>query len=657
MPSLTRNIVHGSEQARNILRECQTRIRNSQRDRDTKLAKWSEAEDKAMAYIPEREVDRLKKNARTNSGLQDYTTIQIPYSYAVLMSAHTYLTSVFLARSPIFQFQGRHGEPEMSVQALEALIDYQMLVGEMLVPINIWLYDAVKYGVGVGEIYWEERVENITTIEEEPQIDPYTGMEIGPPQKIQTTQQVISYSGNRFCNVQPQDFLWDTRYPAWAFQKGEYCAKRFAMNWNEVIRRMHGGYYIESTVAQLKAKYTGDQFGPNQVSSLERPETTDPNFQTWELSENYGADHASMVKGYEVHIELIPSEWGLGGSDAPEKWVFTCTGDFSFLLGVQPLGAYHCKFPYSVLCLEPEAYGIVSRGMPEILEPVQQTVDWLINSHFYNVRQTLNNMFIFDPSRIVLKDILNPKPGKMIRLHPSAYGTDPKLAITQFQTQDVTQNHLRDLQMMLGIGERTVGINDQIMGMLNAGGRKTATEVRTSTSFGVNRLKTISEFFGISGFDPLSRMLTQNTQQYFDQEIQLRVAGELMSTATTLITATPETIAGFYDFVPIDGTLPIDRYAQMNVWMNLFGQIQRMPQIMMQYDLGRIFEYVAQLGGIKNIGQFRVELGSPQYLQNQAMMGNVIPMNRGAAGGGKKPTPSSATSPEPGQIPGMGATG
>lgn len=650
MPSLTRAIPSESPLGRKILAECRSRVRASEREIGAKMEKWSQAEDKALAYIPETEVNRLRRTKREN-GLPDYTTIQIPYSYAVLMSAHTYLTSVFMGRNPIQQFSARHGETQQQVQAVEALQDYQMLVGKIIVPLYIWLYDALKYGIGVGEIFWEDRIESCTQITEQEELDPVTGEPTGKTSKLQQTRQLSTYKGNKFRNVQPQDFLWDVRYPAWDFQSGEYVAKRFALNWNEVVRREKQGYF--TNVDKVKAKYSGDQFsGSGNTSALQRAETTDPMFQTYDIGE-MSLNHPTMVKGYEVYIEIIPKEWGLGSSDYPEKWVFTCTGSFDILLGAQPLGAYHCKFPFSVLSLEPEAYGLSVRGFPEILEPVQNTIDWLINSHFYNVRAALNNRWVVDPSKIIMKDLLNPLPGGAVRLKPAAYGSNPSMALVQFPVQDVTQNHLRDLQLMTGIGERTVGINDQIMGMLNAGGRKTATEVRTSTSFGVNRLKTIAEFFSASGFDPFSQIMLSNTQQYYDEEMKFRIAGDLMNTGGQMIKVDPQAIAGFYDFVPVDGTLPIDRYAQMNIWLQMFTQIRTMPEVMMKYDMARIFEFVAQLGGINNISQFKVELTPDQVLMKQAQLGNVVPM------GGKenKPTPSQATSPEPGQIPGMGTTG
>jgi hypothetical protein len=256
-----------------------------------------------------------------------------------------------------------------------------------------------------------------------------------------------------------------------------------------------------------------------------------------------------------------------------------------------------------------------------------------------------------------MKDVLDPLPGGVIRLKPAAYGTDTNAVMHQMAITDVTQNHIRDLQMMLGIGERTVGINDQIMGMLNAGGRKTATEVRTSTSFGVNRLKTIAEWFSAVGFDPLAQMTVQNTQQYYDGEMKFKIAGDLMLNAGAgFVTVTPDKIMGMYDFVPVDGTLPIDRFAQANLWQQLLGQMRTMPEIMMQYDMAGIFTWVAQLAGLKNINQFKIQVAPDQVLAMQAQRGNVVGMN----GRGPQPAsarPNAAEVIEPGQVPGMGATG
>lgn len=292
--------------------------------------------------------------------------------------------------------------------------------------------------------------------------------------------------------------------------------------------------------------------------------------------------------------------------------------------------------------------------MPETLQPIQNTIDWLINSHFYNVRAALNNKFVVDPSKVVMKDVLDPLPGGIVRLKPGAYGTDTKNVMTQLPIMDVTRTHLQDLQMMYGMGERTVGVNDQIMGMLNTSGRKTATEIRTSTSFGVNRLKTIAEFFSATGWAPMSQVLLTNTQQYYDEVQKYRIAGDLaMSAGQNFMMVAPENIVGSYDYVPVDGALPVDKFALANMWREMMVQVRQMPDVAMQYDFGRMFEWVAQLAGMKNITQFRVEVMPDPMLIQQMKMGNSIPLGKSR---GSRPPSASGVS-EPGQVPGMGATG
>lgn len=625
----TKMIPHGSDVERNILKEIKSRIMDHERNIGTKLAKWHDAENKVLAFLPEREVDAERRRQR-EGGLPTYTTIQIPYSYAVLMAAHTYQTSVFMGRNPTFQLQGRHGEAEQQTQGMEALLDYQVTAGQLLVPLYTWLYDALKYGFGVLGCYWNNRIETFSQVVQMPRVDQF-GYPTGQMDSQVVSQQFRKYSGNTTYNIQPQYFIWDSRFPARDFQKGEFCGRRIKLPWNEIVRGMKTGQYMN--VDKIRTGQSGNWHSSDSGSpALERPEVYSPT-QVWPAM-NESPLQPRMVDGFELVIELIPKMWRLSQSDWPEKWVFTCTADYNTLIGCEPLGHLHCSYPYMVIPIEPEGYGLTTRGLPEVLDPVQNTIDWLLNSHFFNVRAALNNMFIVDPSRIVLKDLANPLPGKIVRLKSEAYGTDTRLPVSQLQIQDLTQNNMADIPAMFGIGERTAGVNDQIMGMLSTGGRKTATEVRTSTSFGVNRLKTIAEFISASGFSPLTQLMVQNSQQFYDMEMKLRIAGDLgLMAGEKFLMVNPETIAGFYDFVPVDGTAPIDRMAQVGMWKELMGLLVNSPQIGMQYDLGKIFQWVAQLGGMRNITQFKLQLMPDQVLQMQMQQGNSIPLTGEQAGG------------------------
>lgn len=643
MPSLSRKIPHGSDQERWLLQELRRKIKLWEGGTESKRLKWQEAEDKALAFIPERDVDAVRRASR-EGGLPQYTTIQIPYTYAVLMSAHTYLTSVFMGRNPIFQYDGLHGETQQQTQAIEALIAYQVNVGRMLPYLYTWLYDALKYGIGIVGTWWDEKIDVVSQIIEVEEPDEYTGIP-GKKEKLQLSQPVRSYAGNRVYNVEPQSFIWDTRVPIREFQSGEFAGEKRLVSWNEIIRMEKKGYFMNvKDIPYGRSGYEYLSASDEGSSNLERPAVFSqiPGEQS---ASSLG--HPMQSEMYRIAVEIIPKEWKLAESDFPEKWVFTFTTDFRVLVGCHPLGALHCKFPYSVIPLEPEGYGLTTRGLPEILEPVQNTVDWLFNTHFYNIRSSLNDRWVVDPSRVVMKDVLDPLPGKMIRLRPEAYGSDPKLAITQFPSSNVTQQHIaNDAPMMFSLGERITGVNDQIQGMLNTGGRKTATEVRTSTSFGINRLKTQAEFASACGWDPLSQMLVQNTQQYYDMQAKFKIAGDLlMDAGQGFLVISPEDIAGAYSFVPVDGTLPIDRNAQVQLWTQMMQEMASVPQIGMGYDLGGIFSWVAKLAGLKNISQFKIQVQPDQMLAMQAQQGNTIPL-RGAAP--KKPNgnaPGAQTNP------------
>lgn len=641
--------------------ELHTKLRQAIRDRydmsrnemEKYYDKWEDAEEKFVAYVEPTEGDERRKIKREN-GQPQFTTIEVPYSYAVLMTAHTYWSTVFLGRSPVFQYTARHGETEDQVLGIEALMDYQVNVGGMLVPLYIWILDKGKYGIGIVCDYWDEEEVVVSSIEERPST--YLGLPIpGKTERVRVSKKIKGYQGNRLFNVRPFDWFPDPRVALIDFQRGEFCARKVELSWNEIVKGGANGKYFNVDVLKEKIKtkqnQNDDERGFDRKGQIERP------------AKNVYADKMDQgfTTGLVMEIELVPYDWDLGSSKYPEKWAFTLAAN-EVIIEARPAGAYHAKFHYQILEYEPDAYSLIPRSMMELVEPLNNTLSWLINSHFHNVRKVLNDQLVYDPSRIVGKDLLDPSAGRLIRLKPEAYGTDARLAIHQLQTVDVTQNHLRDAGIVSDMIQRVTGVTDSVMGMVNQGGRKTASEVRISSSFSTNRLKTNAEYDSALGWGPLSQMMLQNTQQYYDVERQYKLAGNMLGKQNTMM-VTPDTIQGFFDFVPVDGTMPIDRFAMANVWRELMAQMAQIPPLLQTYDLGAIFAYVAKLAGAKNIDQFKIKVVDDGVLAQRAQMGDVIPISsaqRGGqygsagGGGGEGETP---TVPEPGQVPGMGRTG
>lgn len=633
-----------------LRRRLEARVKYSIQKKSDQIKKWEQAEDSALAYLPEQEEDAIRRSNREIGGQPRYTTIQIPYSYALLMAAHTYMTSVFFSRSPVHQFAGRHGESEQQTQAIEALVSYQVEVGEHLVPYYIWTYDMGKYGVGILGNYWCEEVTQYSSVDMVAVGPQILGPDGVPTQqkmeKLQQTFKSAGYNGTKVYNISPFDFGHDPHYPIARFQEGEFCYVRKTLGWNELKKRELAGYYIPENVKQIPSKNPATAAMQEGSSALIRPDRVS--------QMDTGDDemkHPTSVDIFEVYVDLIQSEWKLGNSTYPEKWVFTITADFSTLLGVQPLGAAHGKFPFCVGETEVEGYGIFNRGIPEIMRPLQNTMDWLINTHFYNVRAAMNNQFIIDPSKIVVDDAEDGGPGFMYRLRPEAYGSDVRSFFYQIPVQDMTRGHVNDMEVVQALGEKVSGINDQMFGALSKA-RTTATEVRTSTGFGVNRLKTITEYVSAMGMSPLAQQLVQQSQQFYSGEMKFKLVGDLAQTAgPQFLAVNNQMIAGFFDFVPVDGTLPIDRMASATLWQNIMGQMRNYPILQQQFDVSKIFTYVAQIAGCRNINQFRVQIVPDGQMQQQTQAGNVIPLR---APGGAPSGTSNAVAATP-QMPDAGA--
>jgi hypothetical protein len=629
-----KHIPYKSRLHQQIIANFKQRLRASKDEKRKKREdEWEKSENTFTAYLPESELDSSRA-AKRDRGQQDFITLSIPYSYSMLLTAHTYYTSVFLGRDPVMQVKGRHGESQTAEATVEALLDYQLMTGGGMPALFIWLMDVGKYGQGILGHYWDKETFVQSQYVEEPRT--FLGLPIpGTSERKLVSQEMTGYEGNRLYNVRPQDFFHDPSVPLYRFQDGEYCIVYDRLGWTKIATRAAAGLYY--SIDKLGDSYDRDTDGTGYDTNLPGQDIA-----FYGSSESGKTDHPKAVDIHEFHWNVIPSELGLGSGTRPEKWVFTIGGEET-VISAQPLGLLHNSYPFDAIVQEVEGYNVYNRSMLEVLDPLNKTMEWLFNSHFYNVRAALNNMFAVDPSRINTRDMEEPGPGKMIRLKPAGYGQDIRTMMAQFNVQDVTRGNLQDSDIVGQLGQRVTGVNDNIMGQVNPSGRKTATEVRSSTTFGINRLKTSCEWFSASGFAPLTAKLIMSTQQLMSVPRKYKVVGDQALWGESFLQATPDSIAGFYDFVPVDGTMPVDRFAQVNLWQQLLANMARVPGALQQYDISKIFAFIAQLGGIKNINRFRIQVVPDMQMQAQAQAGNVVPMR--------------GNMQEPGQIPGMGATG
>lgn len=137
------------------------------------------------------------------------------------------------------------------------------------------------------------------------------------------------------------------------------------------------------------------------------------------------------------------------------------------------------------------------------------------------------------------------------------------------------------------------------------------------------------EIMSATSFTPNVSKQIQAAQQFYQGGKKFELVGDLTAFSSQAAEITPESIAGFFDYVPVDGTLPVDRFAQVQMWQNMLAQIRNYPTIIQQYDIAKIFAWVASLGGLKNIQQFRLNPMDGSGLASQMQAGNLVPMKDG----------------------------
>ena len=618
-----RQLAVGKKGHKDVSDRLMALVRLSRDRMSTRYAALAQNEEQYSAYVPAREVDEARKTKKRTLGEHDYVSIEVPYTYAVLMTIHTYISSVFLSRNPVYQVSGRHGETEQSTQSMEALLDYQLIAGQHVWPLHCALFDPLRYGYSVLWEYWDREEINTRAWVKRPKT--FMGFEIpgAEPETVAEVTKTLGYQGTKLFNVRPQDFFPDPRVPIVRFQEGEFVARYVEIPWSKLRDGEAVGEFFNVQEARKGNESSGQAASQRDAgSSAVTVLPGDP------ISTYMNDAPSSYFEGYEVIWSCRPHQWKLGDETGLEKWVFTISTS-GVIVEARPLGLLSSKFPCSVFVTEPEAYSLFPISALERVKPMNDVLSWLINTHFYNVRAALNNQFVVDPQRVVMKDVLSRTPGQLIRLKPEAYGTDVRTAITQLPVSDITRANLSDAQVVEMMIQRTLGATDNVMGMVNTGGRKTATEVRTSTSFGVNRIKTVCELLGASGFAQHMQNLIQQTQQFYqDEGLRYKLVGDLSALDPQSRNITPESIAGFYDYVPVDGTLPVDRYAQAQLWQTLLGQVRQLPQVMQQYDIAKIFAWVGTLAGLKNMQQFRMQImpQDPAMLAQQVQAGNMVPV-------------------------------
>jgi len=628
-----------SELHQKVIEYLDRRLDLSERKMSDFYARWRVNEMKLQGYITLPDYEKILKEMNNKGKAPQATAMVIPYSFATHQTFVTYLTQVFCGRKPLFQISSYKKENIEAAQRLETLTQYNVDKTRMIKWIYQHTSDALAYGLGVMRSRWVRDVALRTFREALP-----SGTMVGMASQgaiMPKRKPTVVYAGNLVEAQDPFMFFPDPRVPMTEVNKrGEFVFWR-CYEGKHILKRMEGMgilKWVEAANSKLPSSrwITG---GEESARSLMASGQANPGQQ--------GNDEGRGVSSYyqvdEGTVTLIPAELGLGAEQYPVKFIFTILNR-SQIVRAEPLEADHDMHPVSVTEPLTLGYGFGHCGMTDYMGPIQDIMSWLVNSHIFNVRSALNNMFLIDPLRVEMQDAKNPEPGKLIRLKRAAWGTDVREAMMQLAVADVTGGHLKDSEAFVRMAQYLSGATDNVMGLQEAGGRKTATEVRTSAEAGASRLASMAKLISAQSLVDIAEQMVINQQQYMDTEFVQQVLGEDAMLLTQGQKLLPDMVAGDFQFPVSDGTLPIDRAALLDVWKQIFLGIAQSPQLSATFDIIKVFEYTAELGGARNIEDFKIQMTPDQQVLAQAQAGNMVPAGQaaqrmnGAAPQGGQPT-------------------
>lgn len=613
-----------------LLSKLNQRIMESANEMSKRHSSWKNIDRTLTAYIPLDEMEeRIKKNDERKP-----VSIVIPYSFATLETLLTYFSAAFLEH-PIFKYSGSSPEDRVGAILLEKVIESQARRAKMALALHTTYRDGWAYGFGSVAPYWDKIYGKKTVVEEAGFFSAIFGRMMNTGQKRVSKDSVL-YEGNFLRNIDPYMTLPDPNVPIQEIQKGESFGWIESSNYMELLSKEK-----QSSGDFFNVRYLSEYRGTAGQSIYNKAKASSGR------EERYGTgvtanNSTSPIDIIYMYINLIPKDWKLGSGEYPEKWLFCVAAD-KVIISAKPLGLNHNMFPVATCSPDYDGYSVSPISRLELIGGLQTTLDWLVNSHIQNVRKSINDMLVVDPSLVNINDLLDPAPGKLIRMRRAAWGRGVDNAVKQLQVTDITRSHIQDSAYITELIKTCSGSVDSVMGLARTGSeRVSADESRGTRMAALSRLSKAAKIVSLQMMWDLGYMLASHTQQLMTKELYVDITGrweeELRSQYVdqSRIKVSPFDISIDYDIQEADGTLPTGENA--DVMTQLFQSIVSQPLLSTQFDTVRIFQRICMMMGVKDVNEFKIrqQQGNlpnaaavtrpDQAVLDQAQKGNLVPI-------------------------------
>jgi hypothetical protein len=424
---------------------------------------------------------------------------------------------------------------------------------------------------------------------------------------VESVQEILKYQGNRITNISPYNFYPDPDVAIADFQNGSFVGHE-----EEVSRAI--------LMSQEGVKYHGIDKIDNFIEKAVFDNRKRKVGQRWaQLSGKsvHGVKHVESVILTEAMFNIVPKEWtdkfgvDFGDETYPIKFI-AAIGNDSKLVRFEPSGYLHGMFNYALFEASPDHSASYNSGLADTLYSLQNMVTWFINAHVINVRKVIRSQFIANEEKIFTQDILDGEP--IIRTKPGTSVNDISRVIQQLKVEDVTRMHVQDADSLTKLAQLVTGISDNALGQYHSG-RRSATESRNVNAGSAARLKMMALTMWQQGIKPAGDQVLANTRQGRTKDVYNMILGDkaLDHPYEQVILTDPNKIAGGYDFMPYDATLPTEKFEQASQLTEIFKILMGGPEIIQLLNKNplKLLNHIAELYGIKNLRDFDLDNDKP----------------------------------------------
>lgn len=610
-----------------FLQKCKDLVAMSRTQMNKMYDQWERND---MVYRGLKKQDEQDRNAEKR---KEPVKFVMPISKAQISTFVSFMLEVYNQKDYFYELGGTGAEDEKPAKVGQMLLEQNLEFNNFRhQKLKQFATDIAKYGVGVIKHCWTKQEKTVVRMVNLTPPVP-KGM-VAPPPVMQPQATVVTeYMGNLLQCVTPFHFFPDARLPLTRFQEGEFCASEDEYSRTKMKQFQKNGEAAGvSFIPDMKKEMTENRRAFGFMNDTE------------DQIRNMGGKSQTIILT-EVQIIINPKETIINGvpldatRDEDVRYLVWYAND-ARIVRLEPYDYPYSGFGYACAQFEEDQINFINDGMADILGPMQDVIDWLINSRITSVRKVMSNFLVVDPKGIEIADIKGRKP--VLRLKPAVQGMGVDKWIKQLPLQDVTTGHLQDVALLDGYAKAATGITENLLGQF-ASGRRSAREAMNVNSNAVARVMTIVEAVWASALLPLGRQMLDNLRAGMDEPTIVRVIGitgfqENADGVQAFMQVTPDQLVGSYDFLLFDGSLPSQRALTAQSLMELLQMISSNPPLaaILGYDPALLVAEIMELKGVRNANRFKLTPEAAQRLVGLAATARnaMAPQSAGPVSGG-----------------------